>query len=170
MFTIRQATPQDIELLSSIGARAFSQSFGAANTPENMAAYLAASFSPEKQASEMAEPGAVFLIAENESEPVGFAHLREDPAPTCITGIHPVELSRIYMLEGWKGQGLGSQLMQACIDEARQRGADVLWLGVWEENPKAIAFYKKWGFSIVGTHAFQLGSEAQEDYLMQRAI
>jgi diamine N-acetyltransferase len=166
-FTIRRARPEDAELLSEIGARGFYQSFAAENTPDNMAAYLGSSFYPEKQAEELAQPGATFLIMENESDPIGFAHLREDSAPTCITGQRPVELSRIYVLDGWKGQGIGSRLMQACIDEALNRGADVLWLGVWEHNPRAIEFYKRWGFTVVGSHPFLLGDEAQVDFVMQ---
>jgi diamine N-acetyltransferase len=167
---IRPARDHEGTLLSELGARAFSQAFAADNTPENMVTYLSGAFSAEKQAEELARPGSRFLILEINGQPAGFAHLLDSAAPECVTGNQPVELSRFYLLDGWKGKGNGSRLMQACIDEARSRGADVIWLGVWEENARAIAFYQKWGYAIVGTHSFQLGDELQQDYIMQRAV
>ncbi len=89
--------------------------------------------------------------------------------PECVSGVRPVELVRFYLLQEWIGKGFGARLMQACVDEGQRRGADVIWLGVWEHNARAIAFYQKWGFAIVGTHNFQLGTELQQDYIMQRA-
>jgi ribosomal protein S18 acetylase RimI-like enzyme len=84
--------------------------------------------------------------------------------------LRPLEIVRIYACQEWLGRGVGPMLMQACLDEARQRGCDALWLDVWERNPRAIAFYRKWGFKVVGTQGFQLGSDMQTDLLMQRAV
>lgn len=167
---IRPVLAHEGNLLSELGSRAFYQAFARDNTPENMAAYLAGAFSPDKQAQELTRPGSKFLILEIDGTPAGYAHLQDSPAPECITGNHPVELVRFYLLDGWKGKGIGSRLMQACIDEARGRGADVIWLGVWSENARAIAFYKKCGYSIIGTHSFQLGDELQEDFIMRREV
>jgi len=168
--TIRQAQPADASLLSDLGARAFSQAFGADNTPEDMAAYLARAFYPEKQAGELTRPGSIFFIVEADGIPAGYAHLQESEPPTCITGRKPVELARFYLLNNWIGKGVGSQLMQACITEAQGRGGDVLWLGVWQKNARAIAFYKKWRFVISGTQTFLLGSDLQHDYVMRRML
>ncbi len=168
--TIRPAQADEAKFLSELGARAFYQAFARDNTPENMAAYLAGSFSPEKQAEELARPGSRFFILEIDGTPAGYAHMQDSPAPECVTGNDPVELVRFYLLDGWKGKGIGSQLMQTCIDEARGRGADVIWLGVWENNARAIAFYQKWDYAIVGAHSFQLGDELQQDFIMQRAV
>jgi ribosomal protein S18 acetylase RimI-like enzyme len=82
----------------------------------------------------------------------------------------PVELSRIYVAANWIGRGVGAAIMQRCIDEARASDSDVLWLGVWERNERAIKFYEKWGFTKVGEHVFVLGSDPQTDWLMARAI
>lgn len=170
MITIRHATPTDAILLAEIGVETFSDTFAAQNTPENMAAYLAASFSPEIQAAELAEAGSVFLIAEREGEAVGYARLKGGSTEIGVTGSYPVELVRIYTRTQWLGQGFGAGLMQACITEAARIGGDVLWLGVWERNPRAIRFYQKWGFVRVGTHVFQMGDDPQTDWIMVRDL
>jgi GNAT superfamily N-acetyltransferase len=168
--TIRPARFDDAALLSEVGARAFSQAFAADNTPEDMASYLAGAFYPAKQAEELARPGSMFYLLQCDGVVAGYAHIQESHPPTCITGIKPVELSRFYLLEGWIGKGIGSRLMRFCIDEARGRAGDALWLGVWQKNARAIAFYNKWGFEIAGTQTFHLGSDLQHDFVMQRSL
>lgn len=165
---IRLATIDDAALLAELGAKTFSDTFAADNTPENMAAYLAAAFSPAKQAAEIAEPGALFLIAEIDGNEVGYTRLHEGPAPECITGRRPIEIARFYARKEWIGGGVGGALMRAILAEAERRGCDVIWLDVWEHNPRAIAFYRKWGFEIAGEQSFQLGDDLQRDWLMQR--
>lgn len=167
---IRIAGSQDAQLLADLGAKTFYDAFAAYNTPEDMAGYLHGAFSEQKQAEELSAPGSVFLVAESEEEPVGYARLLGGSMETCITGSKPVELVRIYVLQEWKGKKVGGLLMQKCLDEARGRGYDSIWLGVWENNPNAIAFYQKWGFTKVGTHAFLLGRDLQEDWIMQRSL
>ena len=165
---IRTATSADNTLLCELGRQAFYEAFGAENTPEDMAAYLANAFSPEKQAAELADPATRFLIAEIDGQPAGFARLRSGPAPACVTGTQPIEIVRFYSLGAWIGKGVGPALMQACLAQAAALGCDTLWLDVWEHNPRAIAFYRKWGFAVVGTQPFQLGSDTQTDLLMSR--
>lgn len=167
---VRYATTVDNALLADLGARTFQESFGADNTPENMAAYLAASFSPDIQAAELNDPSVVFLIAESDGTVAGYAQLRDGEPPTCINGPRPVELVRIYARKEWIGYGVGAALMQACIAEAERRGHGTLWLGVWEHNALARSFYHRWGFHEVGTHIFELGDDPQTDFLLQRAI
>lgn len=173
---IRTATAADAALLASLGSRAFTDAFEKANTPENFAAYLADAFGEQKQAAELAQPGSIFLIAELDDPqtgnptPVGYARLLAGSTEACITGGRPIELVRIYALGAYTGHGIGSALMQAALDEARGRGHDVIWLGVWQENPRAVAFYERWGFQKVGTHVFQLGSDPQTDWIMQRGV
>lgn len=167
---IRSAAASDLKLLTELGARTFADSFGSDNTAEDMAAYLAKSFSLEKQAAEMAEPGTVFLIAEEDGQPVGYSRMREGDVPDCISGKHPVEIVRLYSIKDMIGRGVGGAIMQACIREAQNRGCDVIWLDVWEKNPRAIAFYRKWGFEKVGEQGFQLGDDLQHDWLMARSM
>jgi diamine N-acetyltransferase len=167
---IRCGTAMDNQLLAEIGARAFADTFGPDNTAENMAVYLAESFSPEKQAAELAAPGTVFLIAEVDGKAAGYCRLREGPPEGIPTGASPIEIVRIYALKEWIGRGVGPALMQASLDEAEKRGCDTIWLDVWEENPRGIGFYRKWGFEKVGTQTFKLGDDLQRDLIMQRPL
>ena len=167
---IRHGNADDAGLLSELGARTFSETFAPDNTPEDMAAYLAGAFSPAQQAAELADPTTLFQIAETNGVALGYAMLRPGNVPEGVTGARPIELVRLYVSRESLGSGVGAALMQACIDEARQRGYETLWLGVWEHNSRAQAFYRKWKFREVGTHVFQLGNDPQTDILMQRSL
>jgi ribosomal protein S18 acetylase RimI-like enzyme len=169
-FSVRRAKPEDSLLLSRLGAETFLHSFGPDNTPEDIQLYLQKSFSPEIQARELAERTSVFLIAELASEPVGYARLLESHPPPGVAGSRPIEIVRIYASPEWIGRRVGATLMQACLHEATMRQCDTIWLGVWERNQRAIAFYGKWGFAPVGSHAFLLGTDLQTDVLMARLV
>jgi ribosomal protein S18 acetylase RimI-like enzyme len=168
--TIRRGTAEDARLLAELGARTFSDTFADDNTPENMSEYLASAFNAEQQATELADPESLFHIAETNGVAVGYAMLRSGNVLTEVTGNTPIELVRLYVSKESLGSGVGAALMEACIGEARQRGHETLWLGVWEHNRRALAFYRKWNFHEVGTHVFQLGDDPQTDILMQRSI
>jgi ribosomal protein S18 acetylase RimI-like enzyme len=169
--TIRRATAADAALLVELGARTFADSFAADNTPEDMAAYLAASFNLPHLESELADPGAAFFIAAADTgEVVGYAKLLSGHTPPEITAPNAIELVRIYSTLPYIGRGVGSALMQACLRFAADRAFSTIWLGVWECNLRAQAFYRKWGFEVVNTHTFLLGSDPQTDYLMQRKV
>jgi GNAT superfamily N-acetyltransferase len=170
MSLIRRGALSDAGLLAELGARTFSETFAAENTSADMAAYLEASFSPEQQSRELSDPLATFLIAEIEARAAGYAMLRPSPAPIEISQENPIELVRLYVSREWHGRGVGAALMQACIDEALRRDHGTLWLGVWEHNERAQAFYRSWNFVVVGDHIFQLGADAQRDLLMERKV
>ena len=167
---MRYGTVEDAPLLADLGARTFQETFAAENTPQDMAVYLCASFGAERQAAELADPKSVFFIAEVGGQAVGYARLHSGAPAEGVTGERPIELLRIYALREWAGRGVGPRLLEACIAEAQARGHDVLWLGVWERNLRAQAFYRKWGFVEVGQHTFQLGSEPQTDLVMQNQL
>jgi len=164
---IRYGTREDAELLSELGARTFSDTYAKDNTPENLAAYLERSFSPEIQLKELAAPDVIFLIAEFEGTPIGYAQLIVDSKDEVITGIRPVEIRRIYASQEHLGKGIGKELMQATFREAQRRYCDCIWLGVWEKNQRAIGFYAKWGFRKIGTHIFSVGDDPQTDFIME---
>jgi len=163
---LRRADDQDTALLAELGARTFQDTFGPDNTPEDMAAYLAAVFGPRQQAAELADPGTVFLIAEAYGETIGYARIKQGAAPECIAGARPIEIVRLYATLDWIGRGVGAALMRGCLAQAQLGGCDVVWLDVWERNTRAIAFYRQWGFVDVGTQLFVLGSDVQHDLLM----
>ena len=165
--TLRRATPDDAVLLAELGRRTFQDTFAASNTPEDMAAYLAASFGPEKQRAELLRPDTTFLIAEIEGQPAGYSQMRVEPDPDG--GTH-LELVRIYSTREWLGRGVGPALMQAFVDAGQAGGHRKLLLAVWEHNPRAIAFYRKWGFEANGEVEFVLGSDTQTDLVMERRL
>lgn len=167
--TIRQAHLDDASLLAGLGARTFRDTFGPDNTEADMVAYLEHAFHAEIQAREIADPMSRFLICDVDGNPAGYARLRLGSAPACVTGTRPVEIVRFYADSPWIGKGVGAALMTACLDQAAELGSDVIWLGVWERNPRAIAFYTKWGFAVVGEQEFALGDDVQHDVLMARS-
>jgi GNAT superfamily N-acetyltransferase len=167
---IRIATPNDAAFLADFGARVFYDSYAAENDPADMAAYLAKSFSAQKQMEELLQPGSIFFIAMDGAEPVGYTRMQTGSAPTCITGLRPIELVRMYSAKEMIGKGVGGKLMQACIAHAGAGGHDCIWLSVWQLNPRAIAFYRKWGFDVAGTATFTIGSDVQSDWIMARPV
>ncbi len=167
---IRRATLADARLIAELGARTFYDTFAPDNNPEDMAAYIAETFGPRQQEEELADPRASFFIAEIEAVAVGYAQLKSGDSPACVKGSHPVELVRLYAAKEWIGRRIGEALMRVSIAEAERHGYRTMWLGVWERNERAQKFYIKWGFEVVGEHVFQLGSDAQTDWIMERAL
>lgn len=167
---IREAGPRDAVMLAAFAAKAFEQAFGAFNTPEDMQAYLESSFGVDRLRSELQDPSTTFLVAQDGSHWAGYCMMKAGPAPEFVSGNNPTELVRLYVDPAHLGEGYGSQLMHASLRRAHQDGHDVIWLGVWQENRKAVRFYERWGFHIIGSREFRLGSDLQQDYVMERAL
>jgi diamine N-acetyltransferase len=168
--TIRPGVPADAAALAELAARTFRETFAAENRPEDMALYLAQSYGPSQQGRELVDPTIATLLVEADGQLAGYAQLRSGPAPECVTGVAPLELWRFYIDQPWQGRGLAQALMQRAVLEAGQRGARTLWLGVWERNGRAQAFYRKCGFVDVGSHVFMVGTDAQTDRVLVRLI
>lgn len=170
--SIRQATPDDAKLLTDLSYTTFWDAFAhhPKNAPDDLAHYMRQAFSVEQIATELSEPNAIFLIAEIEGKPAGYAKLNLDVIEDGVTADRPIELARLYSHQEYIGKGVGQNLMDACFEFAKTNEHDVMWLGVWEFNPRAQRFYEKNGFRQVGKHTFQLGTDPQTDLLMQREI
>lgn len=168
--TFRRATIQDAELLAKLGWQSFEEAFGAANTPENMADFLNFAFTPGATAAELAEPNQEFYIADMAHEPVGYLKLEFPATDARVPFPKVLKISRLYLLRHYLGLGLGDQLMHFSLEKAKLLGCDAVWLTVWEHNPRAISFYKKWGFYQVGTEDFVLGDDVQLDYLLVKPL
>jgi ribosomal protein S18 acetylase RimI-like enzyme len=168
---VRLASPDDADTLASLGARLFADTFGAQNRAADMAAYLAVAFGAHQQRHELASPTWRTWLAEDASlQPAGYAQVRRGTRSNQVQAERPAEIARLYVAPEWQGHGLARRLMDACLTTAREWRADVVWLGVWERNPRAIAFYEKCGFRKVGTQSFMLGADLQTDHVMARAL
>jgi ribosomal protein S18 acetylase RimI-like enzyme len=163
--TVRRAIATDAAALAELGERTFRDAFASGNTAENLEAYLSATYGPDQQRREIEDPDGVTLLVDIGGELVAFAQLRR-----ARTTHGDVEIARFYVDAKHHGAGLAQLLMRACVQAARELGGSVLWLGVWEHNPRAIAFYVKCGFRDVGSHPFLVGSDLQTDRLMVLAL
>jgi len=143
---VRKAHRCDAKQLAAIAEETFREAFAAASIPEDMALHCRTSYSEAIQAEEIANPNMVTLLCEQGGRLVGFAQLRWGKAPGCVVADAPGELQRLYVVRDCHGKGVAHDLMNACIDEMAIHRTDVVWLGVWERNPRAIAFYEKFGF------------------------
>jgi ribosomal protein S18 acetylase RimI-like enzyme len=170
MLTIRQATPDDVAAVAAFAERTFVETFGCDNTPEDLAAHVAKAFGIAQQSRELRDPAMITLVGESGGTLAALAQLRRGQPPSCVTGSDPIELLRFYVDRPWHGQGVAQSLMRAVEATGRQAGARTLWLGVWERNPRAIAFYGKCGFTDVGEQEFMVGSDRQTDRVMVRSL
>jgi ribosomal protein S18 acetylase RimI-like enzyme len=170
--TIRQATADDAKVLTDLSYTTFWDAFAhhPKNAPDDLAHYMRQAFSMDQIAAELSDSKNVFLIAEIDGKAAGYAKLIVDNIEPGITASRPVELSRLYSHQEYLGKGVGQNLMDACFERAKVHAHDVMWLGVWEYNPRAQRFYEKNGFRFVGKHTFQLGSDPQTDMLMQKEL
>jgi ribosomal protein S18 acetylase RimI-like enzyme len=163
---IRHADPTDAQRLADLALRTFHDTFAYQNSAEDMAAHIARSYSKELQLAQIQAPAIRSLVVEQDGDLIGYAQLRSGHTPDCVASTQAIELWRFYIDRAWVGQGIAQRLMQAVHDEALASNADTIWLGVWEHNARAIAFYRKCGFREVGAHDFHLGSDQQTDLIM----
>jgi ribosomal protein S18 acetylase RimI-like enzyme len=168
--TIRRAYRRDAKELSALAEATFRDTFASTNTAEDVDLHCRTRYSESIQADEIASPDRVTLLCELEARLVGFAQLRWGEAPDCVVAKAPAEINRLYVIREFHGQGVARDLMSACIDEATSHRSDVVWLGVWERNPRAMAFYRKFGFREVGEQVFRLGNDPQRDIVMARPV
>jgi len=167
---IRPAVGGDAPWLAELAERTFRETYAAHNTAEDMARYVAAHFGPVRQAGELRDPARITLVAEADARPAGYAQLVRGSPPPAVTGPAPLEVARFYVDQPWHGRGLAQGLMAAAVEAARAAGARTLWLGVWERNARAMAFYRKSGFDEVGTQTFVLGADHQRDLVLARSL
>jgi ribosomal protein S18 acetylase RimI-like enzyme len=165
--TLRQATPADVNQLQYISRQTFIETFAASNSEENLHAYLAEGFAAEKLTAELQAPHSAFYFAEQAGRVVGYLKVNTGPAQTEQLAANALEIERIYVLQEFHGQRVGQLLYEQALHVAQQARRDYLWLGVWEENPRAIRFYEKNGFVAFDKHVFKLGDDEQTDILMK---
>lgn len=167
---IRAGEAGDAAALAELAARTFRETFAADNRPEDLALHTARSYGAAQQERELLDPTIATLLIEVNGELAGYAQLRFGVAPACVTGEAPVELWRFYVAQPLHGRGIAQALMRAVETEAHRRRGRTLWLGVWERNERAKAFYAKTGYTDVGSQIFLVGTDAQTDRIMVRPV
>jgi ribosomal protein S18 acetylase RimI-like enzyme len=164
---IRKVSITDIGGLQKIGKQTFQETFSAVNTEENMQKYLEKGFSIEKLTAELTDKNAEFYFATLDGKVIGYLKLNFGQSQTELKDDKALEIERIYVLKEYHGKKVGQLLYEQAIEIAKQKNADFVWLGVWEENHQAISFYKKNGFIRLNKHIFKLGDEEQTDIMMK---
>lgn len=167
---ITRVTLSDLEKLQEICRMTFSETFAAENSPENMASYLEGVFSTERLTSEILNPESEFYFAWKDQRPLGYLKVNFGHAQNELQEANALEIERIYVLKASHGKNVGPILIEKALQIARDRKAAYVWLGVWENNHRALHFYRKNGFTEFGKHAFILGDDHQTDILMKHQL
>jgi ribosomal protein S18 acetylase RimI-like enzyme len=167
---IRQATIDDVLILQDIGRQTFSETFASANTEANMQHYLAENFTIKQLTEELSHPQSDMFLACSGDRAIGYLKVNHGKAQTEIRDEAGLEIERIYVLQEFQGMQVGQLLFEKALASARQLGKAYLWLGVWEENHRAIRFYEKQGFTAFDKHIFKLGDDLQTDIMMKLPV
>ena len=166
----RIATVEDAVLLADISSTTFFDTYHAYNTKEDMEMFLQDHFNLDVITKELNNTENIFLLVYEDEQLCGYAKLNESKIPEAVQDFPVIEIARIYSVKQKIGKGIGKILIEECIAVAKQKNKQMIWLGVWKENPRAIAFYQKNGFEIFGEQDFILGKDVQHDWLMKKKL
>ena len=167
--TIRRAGPDDAELLSSLAARAFTESFGHLYPPEDLQSFLQDSYALDVHRRYLSDPQCAMWIAERDGEAVGYA-LAGAPCGLPHADVKPEdgELKRLYLLPMAQNGGVGGALIEHALDWLERNGPRTLWIGVWSQNFGAQRFYARRGFEQVGNYDFHVGRVRDPEFILRR--
>jgi len=164
---IKEISLNDIDQLQKIGRQTFQETFSESNSEENMKNYLEEGFSSEKLTKELTNKDSQFYFATLENEVIGYLKVNFGESQTELKGEKSLEIERIYVSKEFHGKKVGQLLYEKAIQVAKDKNVDYVWLGVWEENLRAISFYTKNGFIEFDKHIFKLGNDEQTDIMMK---
>lgn len=167
---IEMAQSTDVNTIRDLSIATFAETFASLNTEEDMEQYNERHFSTDELQREIDNPDSTFMVAKVDGVPAGYMKVNVGDAQTEEMLGNRMEVQRLYILRQYKRNGLGTRFMHTAFDMARAQGKSVVWLGVWEHNDAAIAFYKRMGFVQFGSHDFVLGNDRQTDLLMEAAV
>ena len=170
VITVRPATMEDAELIADLSRETFFETFASQNTTADMDKFMQTQFAKDKLMEELNERENLFFLAYIDNQVAGYLKLGDGRSPVQLKNVSAIEIVRIYSIASMIGKGIGKALMQTSIKTAIERNKDIIWLGVWERNLRAIDFYQKWGFEKFGEHDFILGNDIQTDWLMKKHL
>jgi len=168
--SIKKCSIKDLRILQEVSIETFSDTFKEQNSPENMKAYLDKAYALEKLEKELSHTSSQFFFIYLHEELAGYLKVNTDEAQSEEMNDESLEIERIYVRSKFQKQGLGKYLMNKAIELATESRKNVIWLGVWEKNQNAIAFYSKNGFVKTGAHSFYMGDEEQVDYILTKTL
>lgn len=170
-FTIRRGSPDDSAALAKLAADTFHLACPPHTSDADIEQHIATTLSVDALQRELTTDGTVFYVVELDGALVGYGMLIANSfPPSDLTCRNPVELRRMYVRGEWQGSGVSYLLMRQCIRHARTHGYDLMWLGTNQENRRAVKFYARNGFDIVGARTFTVGSSDEQDHVMARAL
>ena len=167
---IRKARKSEAALIADMSRQTFYDSFAASNTKEDMDKFMNEQFRKEDLIKEVEINDGIFFLAYDEEQPLGYVRMRDGDRYKEFGTKTSIEIVRIYAVTTAIGKGVGRALMNKCIETAKELNRQIVWLGVWEHNQRAIDFYTKWGFVKFGTHDFVLGNDVQTDLLLMKEL
>jgi ribosomal protein S18 acetylase RimI-like enzyme len=167
---IREATISDLNILCHLGRDTFYETFAESNSAENMFTYLEENFNGDKVSAEISNPDSLFFIAWEGTVAVGYLKVNSGKAQTEHHDEDTLEIERIYVKSAYHGKKAGQLLYEKAVEVAAMKKSSILWLGVWEENQRAIRFYEKNGFVAFSKHIFRMGEDEQTDIMMKKTI
>jgi len=168
--TLQQVGPSAILTLQSISRQIFFEAFADTTSEANMKAYLDSSFSYDKLMAELENANSQFYFALFEGNVVGYLKLNTGDAQTEQELAEALEIERIYVLAAFHGQKVGKALLNKAFEVAAELQCKTIWLGVWENNQRALRFYTKAGFEVFNSHIFRLGNDEQTDLMMKKQL
>lgn len=166
----QKVTPKDVDHLRDIALRTFIQSYKHLNTEANFEAYISEAFTVKKLLSEIVNEESFYYFILYNEKLIGYLKLNINGSQTEKYCKNCLEIERIYLDIEFKGLGIGKKAIQFAVDKAKLLSKPIIWLGVWDQNPRAIQFYKNQGFKEKGSHIFRFGDEDQIDIIMERSI
>jgi len=170
MINIKKCTLEDVHVLQDISVETFNETFKHQNSSQNMKTYLDKAFNLKQLQKEIFNVYSEFFFISYDTEVAGYLKINTDAAQSENMGNESLEVERIYIRSKYQNKGLGKYLINKAVDIAMEQGKKKIWLGVWEKNANAIAFYKKHGFVHAGAHSFNMGDEEQIDFIMTKIL
>ena len=168
--TFRQVLERDVCDLREIAIRTFRQSYEHRNTPSNFSWYIQRAFTIEKLLCEIQNKESCIYFTMLEKSIIGYLKLNVGDSQTEDFGEQYLEIERIYLDTSYKRKGFGRKMVEFSLQKAIEGKKSCIWLGVWDQNPEAIIFYRNMGFSKRGSHIFKFGNEDQVDTIMELII
>lgn len=168
--SVRTCNEKDVDVLVSLGIKTFRDAFDEFNTAENMMLYINKTFNRKVIERDLKNPAVVYFLALDGRVAVGYSKVKIAPLPEDGNDSFALEIEKFYARKDYHGKKVGYMLMKTCLAFARKKALPAVWLGVWENNARAIAFYEKNGFVRFGQQTFVLGNDAQTDWLMKKEL